>query len=89
VIACVETAHEAIYHAMEWRIDLLLTNIATPDGDPFKTVREIVRLCPAVKVVYASGYAVPSMCAGALAAKEDFDKASTRDSCSKSTGRKK
>jgi DNA-binding NarL/FixJ family response regulator len=66
IVASVATARAAIYHAMEWDIDLFLTNILTSDGDAFETVEEVVRLCPRAKVLYASGYAGPPFYARAL-----------------------
>jgi DNA-binding NarL/FixJ family response regulator len=66
VVANVGTGREAICHAMEWDLDVFVTNIHTPDCDPFLTVREIARLCPSVKVLYSSGYEAPQVFAKAL-----------------------
>ena len=66
VVGCMETTREAICLATMWDPDILVTNIFTLGGTPYETVREVVRLRPKAKVIYASACNTPPFFAEAL-----------------------
>ena len=66
VVAYVGSCREALYHALEWDLDVFITNIKSFDGCAFDTVRKIMAACPRVRVLYVSGFAGPPFYARAL-----------------------
>ena len=59
VVACVQTWQAAVYHAREWSIDVLVTNIDIHSRELLDSVEAIRALCPLVAVLFSSGFDEP------------------------------